>query len=108
MTVEDRRHHTRLVKPIDGVWQGSSGAAPCRISDISWGGCFVQTVAAPPVNSETFVSLPIQGQDIEISGRVRYVESPMGFAMTFDKLTAEQIAGLSQVLGQPPATLSTQ
>ena len=106
MTVEDRRLHSRLVKPIDGVWQGQSGAAPCRISDISWGGCFVQTVAAPPINTETLVHLPSQGRDVEITGRVKYVESPMGFAMTFGELSAEQIDALTELLGQPPATIS--
>ena len=104
MTVENRRH-TRLAKPLEGMWRGLSGAAPCRISDISWGGCFVQTVVTPPVGTETVVTvraLPSDGRSLEIPGRVRYVEAAMGFAMEFDPLTAEQIRGLTELLGEPP------
>jgi hypothetical protein len=105
MTVENRRQHSRLIKPLEGSWRGLSGAAPCRISDIGWGGCFIQTVVTPPVDTETVVtvsSLLINDRALEITGRVRYVEAAMGFAMVFDTLTAEQINALTELLGEPP------
>lgn len=94
-----RRRHPRVIKPLDGTWRGQSGASPCRIPDISWGGCFIETVSAPSVGERTVVTVPAGGRMIEIAGSVQYVERNMGFAVQFDELTAEQREALAHVLG---------
>ncbi len=105
--MDERREHPRLKKPLDASWRGHSGASPCRIADISWGGCFVETLALPSVGEETTVIVPVRGATIEIRGRVGYIERTMGFSVTFDRLAPGQIDVLTDLLGEPPASVLT-
>jgi len=102
---QERRRYPRIAKPIDGSWSGASGAADCRIADISWGGCFINTMAAPALGERTIVTLPIGGAPVTIEGKVVSVDRPMGFAVEFDPLTPEQVDALKPMLGDPPASL---
>ena len=97
----ERRRFQRLVKPIDATFRGGSGSTACRIADISWGGCFVQTVTSPQNRERTEVSCPAGGTTLTIQGQVVYVEQGMGFALQFDPLTPEQITILKDFLGDP-------
>ena len=54
---EERRQHQRVMRPFEGNWRGASGANNCRISDVSLGGCFVQTLATPTAGDETHVTI---------------------------------------------------
>jgi len=45
---------------------------------------------------------------VAIPGTVRYLEAAMGFAVAFDTLTPDQIAGLTHLLGEPPKDLSAE
>ena len=103
--VDERRRHERFAKPIEGTWRGQSGATACRIADISWAGCFVETVSTPSVGERTVVTVPARGRMIEISGEIVYVERGLGIALRFDKLTADQIDALTGLLGEPPASV---
>jgi hypothetical protein len=97
----ERRRYARLVKPLDGRWRGRSGEAVCRIGDISWGGCFIQSIAEPSPGERTVVSVDVDGVWVEIPGRVVYVEKAMGFSVQFDALTADEMEGLKPLLGEP-------
>jgi hypothetical protein len=99
---DERRRYARLARPLDGGWHGRSGSASCRISDIGWGGCFVDSRTAPPVNDSTIISVGGADGSIEIAGRVVNVENGVGFAVQFDALNAQQIAALTRLLGEPP------
>jgi hypothetical protein len=95
----ERRQHYRLVRPFDGSWRGASGTSACRISDISLGGCFVQSVAVPEKGEETTVTVAIPGsRTIALSGTVVYVEPNMGFALRFRPLEAAEHEELSRVI----------
>lgn len=87
---EERRQHKRVTRPFEGNWTGASGANTCRISDVSLGGCFVQTLAAPSAGEETQVTITF-GKDVSMTfaGTVIYVEPGMGFAVRFNKLEGE-------------------
>ena len=95
----ERRRYPRLVRPLDGTWTGASGAANCRIADISWGGCFLQTMAEPRVGERTQVTVPVGDARVTISGTVVSLERPIGFSVQFDELSAEQVEGLTPLLG---------
>jgi hypothetical protein len=99
---DERRRYTRLARPLDGGWHGRSGSASCRIADIGWGGCFVDSRTAPPMNETTVVTVGDGDGSMEFAGRVVYVERGMGFAVQFDALTAHQVAALTRLLGEPP------
>jgi hypothetical protein len=95
----ERRRYQRLVKPLHATFRGGSGATECRIADISWGGCFVQTVTTPQNHERTEVSLVVGSETLALAGQVVYVESGMGFAVQFDPLTPEHVRVLKDLLG---------
>ena len=103
--MEERRRYPRLTLPLEGSFLGRSGGSPCRISDISWGGCFVQTVARSSIGQRTIVTVPTAGGTVAVSGTVLYVEPSMGFAVKFDRLSTEQVESLSEILGEAPPEL---
>jgi hypothetical protein len=106
--VQDRRRYQRITKPIDATYRGRSGPSRCRIADISWGGCFIQTLSTPSHDEATIVSVPLRNGSLDVSGRVLYVEPAMGFAVKFDPLNAAAVEGLAEILGEAPAELLKQ
>ena len=87
---EERRQHKRVARPFEGSWTGASGANSCRITDVSLGGCFVQTLATPTAGEDTQVTIAF-GKDVSVTfaGKVIYVEPKMGFAVKFNDLDPE-------------------
>ena len=100
----DHRKYPRVAKPLEAKWRGASGGSMCRIADISWGGCFVQTVAAPAIGEPTAVDVEIGGREVRLTGAVVYRETSIGFAMQFDPLSDEQKEVLKELLGAPPVS----
>jgi len=98
----DQRKYTRITKPLEATWRGASGGSPCRIADISWGGCFVQVMVEFAIRERTEIVTTIGDNEITLTGSVVYLERPLGFSMGFDPLTHEQIDVLKEMLGQPP------
>jgi hypothetical protein len=103
--MDDRRRYQRLNTPLDGTWRGQSGASPCRITDLSWSGCFIQTLSAPAMHARTVVTVTIGELKVDFAGKVVYVEQALGFAVEFDKLTTDQIEALTGLLGKPPSSV---
>ena len=97
----ERRRYQRLVRPLHATFRGGSGATACRIADISWGGCFVQTLTTQQNHERTEVSFLVASDTLALEGQVVYVEAGMGFAVQFDPLTAEHVRVLKDLLGNP-------
>ena len=97
MTIE-RRHFDRISRPFEGSWNGSSGATPCRIADISLGGCFVQSLANPSPGESTTVTVTIGDHRLSFPGSVVYSEPGMGFAVRFKDVPEEELAELGRLL----------
>jgi hypothetical protein len=100
---QERRQYTRLAKPLEAHWHGASSGSTCRVADISWGGCFVQTMAVPAIGERTVITFPVGDRAVAVEGAVIYQEKPLGFGMQFDPLTPDQVAVLADLLGAPPA-----
>jgi hypothetical protein len=99
VVTEERRQHQRLARPFDGNWRGASGANKCRIGDLSLGGCFVETLAAPAAGEQTHVTINFGGDiSMTFGGTVIYVEPRIGFAVKFHELDAESAEQISQML----------
>jgi hypothetical protein len=94
----ERRRHPRVAQPLDGSWQGSSGAGRCRIADVSLSGCFVHSLSTPAPGDVTFVTIAHGGTSLTLQGRVVYVERTIGFAVQFQDMTAEDEAALGALL----------
>jgi PilZ domain len=99
----ERRRYQRLVKPLHATFRGGSGATECRVADISWGGCFVQTVAGVQNHDRTEVAFLVGDTMLTIEGEIVSVEPGIGFAVHFDPLTAEHAKTLRDLLGDPAA-----
>jgi hypothetical protein len=97
-STSERRQFQRLTRPFEATWQGASGASPCRIADISWGGCFLQTLAEPTTRERVYVTFSAKGKQMSVAGIVVYVEHGMGFAVQFDPLTPDQVDSLKEIL----------
>ena len=97
--MSERRQDTRITGPFEGHWHGGSGATEVRISDVSLGGCFVETIMQPTVGEETDVTISFgDGRSVTVAGRVAYVESGIGFGVTFRTLTPDEVAFLTEHL----------
>ena len=67
--MSERRSDARIAGPFEGHWHGGSGANEVRISDMSLGGCFVETLMQPVAGEETDVTvLFADGQSITLRG----------------------------------------
>ena len=96
---DERRQHARVQRPFEGFWSGASGAMRCRIADISLGGCFVQSLAAPAVGERTVVTVTFgDTPSMSFAGTVAYVENGMGFAVTFDEVAGPDRQRLDEFL----------
>jgi hypothetical protein len=91
----EKRRFPRLSKPFDGTWRGASGGSPCRLTDLSLGGCYVQSLATPTKGEETTVTVIFgDGHTMSFVGSVVYTEPNMGFAVEFRPMTKSQVQEL--------------
>jgi hypothetical protein len=100
----DRRSQPRVTGPFEATWSGTSGHRRVRIADFSLTGCFVEDIAAPVMGERVTLTLLVSGGGpIEATGRVVYVNSPLGFAVAFDvndRLVSELAAAARRVAQQ--------
>ena len=99
--MSDRRTEKRWEVSLDAVWDGKSGNYSARVTDLSEGGCYVDTLGEAQVGE--ILSLKIQmpsGDWIELSGEVAHQTPPLGFGMRFENLSDEQVDKLRSVIGQ--------
>jgi hypothetical protein len=99
--VTERRQFPRHVRAFEGSWRGASGGAGCQITDISWGGCFVESAPTPSRGEHTELTLLLGTEPITLRGRVIAVFRGVGFSVRFDGLTGRSFAALYPVLGEP-------
>jgi hypothetical protein len=79
--IQERRTHPRA-GPFDGAWSGASGGSVVRISDLSEGGCFVESLIVPPLNDRVTVMLALgSADDTCVTGHVTTTEPGIGFGV---------------------------
>ncbi len=87
------------MRPFDGTFSGASGGSTrCRITDISLGGCFIQSLSAPTPGDSTVVSVIIGNHNLSFPGTVVYVDSTIGFAVQFKGIPDEELEELNRLL----------
>lgn len=98
------REQERIRLNLDVELDSSSGKHEVRISDISLGGCFVDTIA-PAAEGEPVklkINVPESGDTIVFTGTVAYSMERFGFGVRFTDLTDPQKAFLESVMGSNP------
>ena len=96
---QERREEDRVPVSLEVSWEGASGMHTARISDISLGGCYLDTIgsAAPGEIIGLTIKLP-GGETLNLRGEVAYHLQNLGFSICFTYLTDEEQYRLSQLI----------
>ncbi len=77
----------------------ASGRRSARVSDISMGGCYIDTIAQVPIGEEMTLELAAtNGEMLRFRARIAYVLDGFGFGVEFLDLTDEHRAFLTRLL----------
>ena len=85
---EERREHGRVPLILTVIWEGAAGKYEARTSDVSVGGCFVDSIGQ--VAAGEVISFRLQlpaGEWLEVQGEVKYPLPPSGFGIRFINLS---------------------
>ena len=80
----ERRQEPRVAGVFDARWHALSGAAVCRLTDLSWHGCFVDVAHPPAVGDEGTLKVTLGDTLVELRGQVRHVWPRQGFGLAID------------------------
>lgn len=96
------REHERISHLVEVVLESASGKREVRISDLSLGGCFVETIAqlGQGEDAKLLVKRP-DGEPLAFTGKIAYALQGVGFGMKFDELTDDQRTFLENTVGVP-------
>ena len=85
--------------PLTITLEASSANREARVSDLSLGGCYVDSIAAVKPDEVILFTLSLpSGRKEPMSGTVVYVHEGIGFGLRFDNLTREQRMMLEQLI----------
>ena len=91
---EDRYQFLREVE-----LEFASGKRTARISDISRGGCYIDTIALVPVGEPLSILISSSsGISMRFNGRVAYILEGFGFGIEFIDMTEEKVEFLNMLL----------
>jgi hypothetical protein len=93
--MDERRSGQRWDVSLDAVWNGKSGNHTARITDLSDGGCYMDSLGN--VTMGELVALKLQlpnGEWLELGGEVAHHTPPVGFGIRFLDLSEDQLATL--------------
>lgn len=99
--MSNRRSEERLEVCLDAVWDGKSGNHNARITDLSEGGCYVDTLGESSVGEILNFKLSTPNGDwLELTGQVAHESPPLGFGVRFVYLSDEQIERLQSLIAR--------
>ena len=97
--MSDRRREKRWDVCLDAVWDGKSGNCTARVTDLSEGGCYVDSLSHPNVGDILNLKLQLPNGDwLELTGQVAHQAPPLGFGLRFVELTDQQLKNLRSVI----------
>ncbi len=97
--MDDRRSNPRLSVSLDAHWSGEDGETPAKITDLSQGGCYLDTVGE--VRRGEIVAFRVllpDGDFLYLEGEVRHYTAGTGFGVQFVDLNEEQTASLKRLI----------
>ena len=99
--MSDRRTEKRWDVCLDAVWYGKSGNYQARVTDLSEGGCYVDSLGEAQVGEVIAFKLQLpEGDWLELTGEVAHQTPPLGFGLRFIYLTDEQHEKLHSLFDQ--------
>lgn len=77
-----------------------SGRREARISDVSVGGCYIDSIADVSVGEEISFELRLpSGASVPVRGKVAYVLAGNGFGVSFTSLPDESLEIIERMVG---------
>jgi len=93
------RKEDRIAYRNEIILEWSSGKREATISDVSPGGCYVDTIATiPEGESIAFELRAADGTSVKLTGDVAYVLPGFGFGIEFTNLTDEKKEFLERII----------
>lgn len=95
----DRREKPRLSVSLDAMWDSSTEAHSARVTDLSEGGCFLDSVGEVREGEIVGFRMLLPDDDwLYLEGEVRHYTPGQGFGVKFVELNEEQTERLLGVL----------
>ena len=99
MSDDDRRRDKRWDVCLDAVWDSRSGNFTARATDLSEGGCYIDSLNQPNVGEVLNLKLQLPNGDwLELTGEVAHQTPPLGFGLRFVELSEEQLKNLQLLI----------
>ena len=99
MSDRDRRRDKRWDVCLDAVWDSRSGNCTARVTDLSEGGCYIDSLNQPNVGDVLNLKLQLpNGDSLELTGEVAHQTPPLGFGLRFVNPTDEQLKKLRTLI----------
>ncbi|MEP7074187.1 MAG: PilZ domain-containing protein [Acidobacteriota bacterium] len=93
------RQNERIPFYTEVMIQSESGTRGARISDVSTGGCYIDTIAPAREGEEVCFDIRDRsGNTLSFTGTVAYVMENMGFGIQFTELTDEHKAAIDEIM----------
>ena len=101
LMTDDKRQHGRLPLVMEAVWEGATGKSHARTTDISEGGCFVDTHGQTAVGEMLALQLSTpDGESITVQAEVIYHLPRFGFGVRFKEISDSDRGRLKALLDQ--------
>jgi hypothetical protein len=96
----ERREDKRARVSIEAWWEGQSGRHEARVSDLSLGGCFIDTLSRAEIGELIVFAIKRPGGTwLQLRGQVASVDEHVGFSLAFTYLTEDEQRALAQIVG---------
>ena len=96
---EERREESRKDISLEVRWEGGAGRHPARVTDLSLGGCYLDTLGGVTVGE--IISLEIKlpsGEWLALRGTVAFHHPGLGFSVCFTFLTEDEEQQLAELI----------
>jgi hypothetical protein len=96
----ERREDKRARVSIEAWWEGQSGRHEARVSDLSLGGCFIDTLSRAEIGELIVFAIKRPGGKwLQLRGQVASVDEHVGFSLAFTYVTEDEQRALAQIIG---------
>src|SRR6476660_7893048 len=97
--MDDRRSKPRLSVHLDAVWHGGEERHSARVTDLSEGGCYLDTVGDVMVGEIVAFRVLLPDDDwLYLEGEIKHHRHGFGFGVQFVELNLEQTEKLMFLL----------
>jgi PilZ domain-containing protein len=97
--MDDRRSKPRLSVSLDAMWDSSTQAHSARVTDLSEGGCFLDSVGEVRLGEIVGFRVLLPDDDwLYLEGEIRHYSAGRGFGVQFVELNDEQTEKLQWLI----------